>query len=79
MKLVDDSLGDSVIQAQVLRCIHMGLLCVQERPEDRPNMSSVNHMLNDDKPLARPRLPAFYSHQEDSSPIVKFAQQIRFP
>ena len=69
LELVDESLGDSVIQAQVLRCIHIGLLCVQERPENRPNMSSVIHMLNDDKPLPRPRLPAFYPHQEDSSPI----------
>ena len=67
LELVDESLGDSVIQAQVLRCIHMGLLCVQERPEDRPNMWSVIHTLNDDKPLARPRQPAFYPHQESSS------------
>ncbi|XP_072082415.1 G-type lectin S-receptor-like serine/threonine-protein kinase At4g27290 isoform X1 [Arachis hypogaea] len=67
MELVDKSLGDSVVEAQVLRCIHIGLLCVQERPEHRPNMSSVIHMLNDDKPLARPKQPAFYPHQESNS------------
>ncbi|XLT70205.1 hypothetical protein HN873_026644 [Arachis hypogaea] len=67
MELVDKSLGDSVDEAQVLRCIHIGLLCVQERPENRPNMSSVIHMLNDDKPLARPKQPAFYPHQESNS------------
>ena len=68
LEVVDESLGDSIIEDQVLRCIHMGLLCVQERPEDRPNMSSVIHMLNDDKPLPRPRQPAFYPHQEASPP-----------
>ncbi|XLT31694.1 hypothetical protein HN873_062986, partial [Arachis hypogaea] len=67
LELVDESLGDSVDEAQVLRCIHIGLLCVQERPEQRPNMSSVIHMLNDDKPLAPPKQPAFYPHQESSS------------
>ena len=50
LELVDESLGDSIIQAQVLRCIHKGLLCMQERPKNRPNMSSVIHMLNGDKP-----------------------------
>uniref|UniRef100_A0A6N2N9X0 non-specific serine/threonine protein kinase n=2 Tax=Salix viminalis TaxID=40686 RepID=A0A6N2N9X0_SALVM len=29
----------------VLRCIHVGLLCVQQKPGDRPNMSSVVLML----------------------------------
>ncbi|XLU68287.1 hypothetical protein S245_027340 [Arachis hypogaea] len=67
LELVDESVRDSVIEVEALRCIQIGLLCVQGRPEDRPNMSSVVHMLDDDKPLPRPRLPAFYSHQEDSS------------
>ncbi|MED6114210.1 hypothetical protein PIB30_078188 [Stylosanthes scabra] len=69
LELVDESLRDSVNEAEALRCIHIGLLCVQERPEHRPNMSSVVHMLDDDKPLPRPRLPAFYSHQQDSTRI----------
>ncbi|MED6135622.1 hypothetical protein PIB30_048350 [Stylosanthes scabra] len=67
MELVDKSLGDSIMEVQVLRCIQIGLLCVQERPENRPNMSSVIHMLNGDKSLPKPRQPAFYPHQESSS------------
>ncbi|KAL1299399.1 hypothetical protein AAHE18_18G107300 [Arachis hypogaea] len=66
LELVDESVRDSVIEVEALRCIHIGLLCVQGRPEDRPNMSSVVRMLEDDKPLPNPRLPAFYSHQEES-------------
>ncbi|XP_057730630.1 G-type lectin S-receptor-like serine/threonine-protein kinase At4g27290 [Arachis stenosperma] len=69
LELVDESLRDSVNQAEASRCIQIGLLCVQERPEHRPNMSSVVHMLDDDKPLPRPRLPAFYSHQQHSTLI----------
>ncbi|MED6124976.1 hypothetical protein PIB30_064019 [Stylosanthes scabra] len=69
LELVDESLCDSVNEAEALRCIQIGLLCVQERPEHRPNMSTVVHMLDDEKPLPRPRLPAFYSHQQDSTLI----------
>ncbi|XLT05163.1 hypothetical protein HN51_043912 [Arachis hypogaea] len=69
LELVDESLRDSVNEDEALRCIQTGLLCVQERPEHRPNMSSVVRMLDDDKPLPRPRLPAFYSHQQDSTLI----------
>ena len=66
MELIDESLGD-LAEAEVLRCIHTGLLCVQERPEDRPDMSAVVLMLNGEKPLPRPREPAFYPHQFRSS------------
>ncbi|CAL9758683.1 unnamed protein product, partial [Musa acuminata subsp. burmannicoides] len=32
-ELVDGSIGHSCSLAEVLRCITVGLLCVQERPE----------------------------------------------
>ena len=63
--MMDESIGDTVIPAEILRCIHIGLLCVQNRAEDRPDMSSVVLMLNGEKPLPKPKQPAFYS-QEDS-------------
>ncbi|MED6182511.1 hypothetical protein PIB30_029130 [Stylosanthes scabra] len=69
MELVDESLRNSVIEVEALRCIHIGLLCVQGRPEDRPNMSSVVRMLEDDKPLPRPRPPAFYSHSHHEESV----------
>ena len=53
---------------QVLRCIHVGLLCVQQRPEDRPDMSSVVLMLSSESLLPQPRQPGFYS--EKAGPIA---------
>ncbi|KAL9277779.1 hypothetical protein ACSQ67_024998 [Phaseolus vulgaris] len=69
MDLIDESLRDSIAlaEANVLRCIHIGLLCVQDRAEDRPDMSLIVLMLNGEKPLPRPREPAFYPHQSGSS------------
>jgi hypothetical protein len=69
MGLVDEALGDSCTLPEVLRCIHVGLLCVQQIPEDRPTMSSVVLMLNGESLLPKPRHPGFYidSHKTDSS------------
>ncbi|TKY66620.1 G-type lectin S-receptor serine/threonine-protein kinase [Spatholobus suberectus] len=67
LELIDDSLSDSVIAAEALRCIHIGLLCVQERPDDRPDMSSVVLMLNGERALPNPKQPAFYPHEVSSS------------
>uniref|UniRef100_A0A2N9HTB4 non-specific serine/threonine protein kinase n=1 Tax=Fagus sylvatica TaxID=28930 RepID=A0A2N9HTB4_FAGSY len=41
LELIDECLGKSCPLSEVLRCIHLSLLCVQQRPEDRPSMSSV--------------------------------------
>jgi len=46
---------------EVTRCIQVGLLCVQQRPEDRPDMSSVVLMLNGNKLLPKPKVPGFYT------------------
>ncbi|KAL8529752.1 hypothetical protein ACS0TY_006981 [Phlomoides rotata] len=43
-----------------LRCIQIGLLCVQDNPTDRPDMSQVVSMLNNkDSAIASPQHPAF--------------------
>lgn len=60
LELIDPELHSSFSQAEVLRCIHVGLLCVQEFPKDRPSMSSVVSMLdNDSAILPTPKKPAF--------------------
>lgn len=63
MDLVDPSLGDpSLDEAQEMsRCIHIGLLCVQEHANDRPTMSEVLSMLSNETalPAASPGHPAF--------------------
>ncbi|XVF70451.1 hypothetical protein PTKIN_Ptkin11bG0162800 [Pterospermum kingtungense] len=62
MELADSWLKDSIVEPQVLRCIHVGLLCVQNLPKDRPTMSSVNFMLaNEEASLPHPKEPGFFT------------------
>ncbi|XP_056158511.1 cysteine-rich receptor-like protein kinase 44 [Syzygium oleosum] len=60
LALIDPLIKESCDGVEVLKCIQIGLLCVQEKLEDRPIMSSVVHMLGGDtNSLPRPLLPAF--------------------
>jgi len=60
LELVEASVGYSYTLAEALRCIRVGLLCVQERPEDRPTMSSVVLMLGSESAsLPQPKQPGF--------------------
>ncbi|KAM0914962.1 hypothetical protein ACQ4PT_011161 [Festuca glaucescens] len=69
IKLIDPSLSDHPCPIdQVLKCIQIGLLCVQNRPEDRPTMSSVNVMLSSHSvPLPSVSMPAFCDGLNESS------------
>nr|KYP55938.1 Putative serine/threonine-protein kinase receptor [Cajanus cajan] len=67
MKLLDEVLEKQCVSSEVIRCIQVGLLCVQQRPEDRPNMSSVVLMLNGDKLLPKPKVPGFYTEIDVTS------------
>ncbi|XP_058072879.1 cysteine-rich receptor-like protein kinase 10 isoform X3 [Magnolia sinica] len=58
--LMDPSLGESCTRSDMLRCIHIGLLCVQENAADRPTMSAIVLMLNSySTTLYTPAPPAF--------------------
>ncbi|XP_057986392.1 cysteine-rich receptor-like protein kinase 15 isoform X2 [Hevea brasiliensis] len=60
LELMDQSLTRSSVAAEVLKCIHIGLLCVQDDPAERPTMSSVVVMLaSDTLTLPQPKQPAF--------------------
>ncbi|CAK8577842.1 unnamed protein product [Lathyrus sativus] len=61
LELIDSSIIDnSYLPSEVLRCIQVGLLCVQERAEDRPTMSSVVLMLSSETAtIAQPKNPGF--------------------
>ncbi|XP_052726832.1 G-type lectin S-receptor-like serine/threonine-protein kinase At4g27290 [Vigna angularis] len=58
-KLVDMYLEDSYVVSEALRCIQVGLLCLQHHPNDRPNMASVVVMLTNETILAQPKEPGF--------------------
>ncbi|MED6111488.1 hypothetical protein PIB30_052720 [Stylosanthes scabra] len=60
LELVDESLKDSWNLSEVQRCIHIGLLCAQQYPHDRPTMSSVVLMLGSEFDLPQPEIPTFF-------------------
>ncbi|XP_064981418.1 cysteine-rich receptor-like protein kinase 44 [Musa acuminata AAA Group] len=60
-EIVDPALGGHYQQSDLLRCVQIGLLCVQENPSDRPTMSTIVVMLNSETvSLRAPSQPAFY-------------------
>ncbi|KAL6204824.1 hypothetical protein ACLB2K_022091 [Fragaria x ananassa] len=61
LELMDICLEDSYVEFELLRCIQVGLLCVQKLPKDRPVMSSVVLMLsNEGATLPQPNEPGFF-------------------
>ncbi|MFS7943485.1 putative protein kinase RLK-Pelle-DLSV family [Helianthus anomalus] len=60
MELIDSTLDEPVDPSQVLRSIEVGLLCVQESADDRPDMSSVVQMLGSEGALQKSKQPTFY-------------------
>ncbi|KAK2995324.1 hypothetical protein RJ640_001846 [Escallonia rubra] len=72
LKLQDPALGDSCVANQLLRTIHVGLLCVQESATDRPTMSEVISMLSHDTvPLPAPKQPAFFTGRKEPESTSK--------
>ncbi|XP_031390717.1 G-type lectin S-receptor-like serine/threonine-protein kinase At4g27290 isoform X3 [Punica granatum] len=60
-ELIHEWMEDSFPLSEVMRCIQVGLLCVQRCPEDRPTMSSVLLMLDSESMrLPQPKEPGFY-------------------
>ncbi|VFQ58948.1 unnamed protein product [Cuscuta campestris] len=61
MEILDPTLGDSYSRNEVIRCMNIGLLCVQEEVEERPTMASIVLMLNSYSPTRPiPHQPAFF-------------------
>lgn len=54
-----DVLLESYNIDEVLRCLQIGLLCLEEDTTDRPTMSEVVLMLSGERALASPQRPAF--------------------
>ncbi|KAL4626172.1 hypothetical protein ACB092_05G076800 [Castanea dentata] len=62
LELMDPTIQDeSFIPSEVLRCIHVGLLCVQDQATDRPTMLDVvSFLANETIQLSTPKQPAFF-------------------
>ncbi|GFQ03742.1 g-type lectin s-receptor-like serine/threonine-protein kinase at1g11330 [Phtheirospermum japonicum] len=58
--LIDTRISDPALQAEIMRCLHIGLLCVQEFPMNRPSISNVLSMLSSEiVDLQMPEHPGF--------------------
>ncbi|XP_022555869.1 cysteine-rich receptor-like protein kinase 10 isoform X1 [Brassica napus] len=61
LDLVDPVIVDNCQRNEVVRCVHIGLLCVQEDPVDRPTLSTIVLMLTSNTvTLPVPRQPGLY-------------------
>ncbi|KAK2393396.1 G-type lectin S-receptor serine/threonine-protein kinase [Trifolium repens] len=62
--LIDPQICNADGVDHILRCIHIGLLCVQEIAKERPTMATVVSMLNSEiVKFPRPFQPAFIQRQ----------------
>lgn len=61
MALVDRAISDNSHQTEILRSIHVALLCTQELPKDRPSTATIISMLLNSEivDLPSPKKPAF--------------------
>lgn len=66
LDIADQVILDSSNEQEVVRAIEIGLLCVQEFPDDRPDMSSTVLMLASKIALPNPKRPGFYSERRES-------------
>lgn len=60
LEVVDSAVGGSYPAHEVLRCVQVGLLCVQENADERPEMSTVILMLGSETAtIHQPKTPGF--------------------
>ncbi|XP_051151160.1 uncharacterized protein LOC127265424 [Andrographis paniculata] len=70
LDLMDPSLRASCVADQLQRCIHIGLLCVENHADDRPNIEDALSMLkNDTSNFPDPQNPAFITRKRN--PVVE--------
>ena len=71
MELIDPTIIDeSCPSSEILRCIHVGLLCVQDQATDRPTMVDVVSMFsNETLQLSSPKQPTYLEDEYEFSEI----------
>ncbi|KAI3954607.1 hypothetical protein MKW98_019738, partial [Papaver atlanticum] len=58
-EVVDEALGDLYSPSEAIKCIHIGLLCVQNRAIDRTTMAEVDNMLGNETDRPAPKEPPY--------------------
>ncbi|KAI3910979.1 hypothetical protein MKW92_035609 [Papaver armeniacum] len=69
-EIVDEDLGDLSSPSEVMKCVHIGLLCVQNRAEDRPTMAEVDLMLNYETDRPSPKEPPYTFPAPSDKPSI---------
>ena len=70
LSVIDPEIYDPSFHKYMFRCIHIGLLCVQDFAADRPTMATVISMLGSEiVDLPPPRQPVFIQRQNMSSSL----------
>ncbi|KAL9346782.1 hypothetical protein Peur_061635 [Populus x canadensis] len=70
LEIVDPSLTELYDPREALKCIQIGLLCVQEDATDRPSMLAVVFMLSNETEIPSPKQPAFLFRKSDKFPDI---------
>ncbi|XP_034891793.2 G-type lectin S-receptor-like serine/threonine-protein kinase RKS1 [Populus alba] len=70
LEIVDPSLNELYHPREALKCIQIGLLCVQEDVADRPSMLAVVFMLSNETEIPSPKQPAFLFRKSDKFPDI---------
>ncbi|XP_020272826.1 receptor-like serine/threonine-protein kinase SD1-8 isoform X2 [Asparagus officinalis] len=70
LELLDESISSPDSIPEVVRCVQVGLLCVEERAEDRPDMSLVALMLGAKISLPQPKAPGFCTYRSSGDTEV---------
>ncbi|CAO2823688.1 unnamed protein product [Amaranthus hypochondriacus] len=74
IEFIDETIRGSCSHDEVMRCIHLGLLCVQESAEDRPSMSTIVLTLDSySVTLPIPEGPGFSIRSRGKSSFTKDA------
>ena len=64
---LDKEILESCNETEVIKCINIGLLCVQDDPSERPTMSEILIMLSSETTaLPSPNQPAFVVRRHTS-------------
>lgn len=68
MSLIDPEISGPPYEKEIMICLHIGLLCVQEFAKDRPDVSTVISMLNGEvSDLPCPKVPGHSCISQDDA------------
>ena len=71
MEFMDPTLDDSTSSCKLMSCLQVALLCVQEKPLDRPSMLEVSFMLKKEtSAIGSPKRPAFSTKRDEDEDYV---------